>query len=104
VLAEIHRKATTDRHGDGTFQLIGTATGVIIGGQSVSRTPTRGEVADTSGQLGFPRSGLIPKHGDRVLCNGMWFEISGPAMWNWDHAITGTNLGYAWVKAESVIN
>ena len=110
--ASVYRAPHRDRHGDAVddegnptgLEFIGTATGVIIGGQNWHSRNTRGEIADTTGQIGFPRSGLIPQHGDRVLVQGVMYSVVGKPQWDHDHPWTGTDLGYAWVKVDATIN
>lgn len=107
MIAAIFRPVARDRHGDpvedgqpASVALVGTATDVIIGGQHWQSVKTRGEVASTDGYIGFPRNGLMPTQGDRLLIQGVRYQVVGKPEWDHEHPLTGSDLGYAWVRVE----
>lgn len=109
MIATIYRAPQRDRHGDpvdaegdaAEHALVGTATGVIPGGAHWHREHTRGEVASTKGQIGFPRTGLIPEPGDRIMMAGVRYQVVGRPEWDYESPLTGSDFGYAWVGVEA---
>ena len=104
MLASIYRPLTVDRPGDSeSREFVGYAVGVIADPQS-ARANVRGEAADMRGRLGFPSSGTVPRHGDRVVAEGCVYEVIGHPLWEDESPLTGTGLGYAWLQVAGRTN
>lgn len=104
MIASIYRPTSIDRHGDPEGrEFIATAVGVIADVSSV-RASIRGEAADIRGRLGFPTSGAVPKHGDRIAADGAVYEVVGNPLWEGENPLTGTGLGYAWLQVAGRTN
>jgi hypothetical protein len=98
MLAAIYRPVNKDRHGDPEDrELIGYAVGVIVDLHS-TRADIRGEAADMRGRFGFPTSGTVPRHGDRIVAEESVYEVVGHPLWEDESPFTGTGLGYAWLQ------
>lgn len=118
--ADVFRAPARDRHGDPVdsngnpvsltdkdgLAYIGTATNVIIGGQSVQPargSDARGEWADTSGLIGLPRNGIKVQSGDRLVIDGIRYAVTGPRLWDAPHPTTGTNFPYYWINTTAAV-
>lgn len=103
MIASIYRASSVDRHGKQKREFIAHALGVIADVSS-SRANIRGEAADVSGRLGFPSSGQVPRHGDRIVSDGAVYEVIGNPLWEDESPLTGTGLGYAWFQVAGRTN
>lgn len=119
MIANVYRAPSRDANGDpvdsdGTVIRIGadgTLVGtldVIIGGQSVTSTNRRGDVASTDGQIGAPTDAAIRlEHGDTVVTeDGTRYKVTGPALWGRRHSLTGSTATarYRWHRVTALYN
>jgi hypothetical protein len=84
--------------------LIGTVTGVVVGGpapQPVARFPG---VVSTEGMIGIPyeqASGITVEQHDRLVIDDELFAITGPRQFTHTNTLTGTPPTHYWMEAES---
>lgn len=109
---DVFRAPKTDRHGDPVddagnpvkitdkegLAFLGTLTDIIMGGQSASKVLSRQESSDTSGMIGCRRDRTPKlKFGDRIVIDGIKYEVKSPPEWDHPHSFTGTNFNRYWV-------
>lgn len=83
---------------------LGTITGLVIGGPSWRPTNRRGEVVDTTGQVGIPAdSDVQPTHGDLLVIDGVKFKIHGLPQWA-SRGVVPTPPRYRWWTVTAVAN
>jgi hypothetical protein len=77
---------------------VGTVTGLVLGGPSWrSVNGARGDVVDTTGQVGVPVDQVNqPAHGDLLVIDGVRYSVKGPPSWTHDNTLTGTSRRYRW--------
>lgn len=81
--------------------LVGTITGIIVGGLSASPSMQRQETSDTTGQIGIPNKDPIKvKFGDRILIDGTVFRVTSRPLWTYSNQRTGTKPEFTWVQVE----
>lgn len=84
--------------------LVGTITGIIMGGQSVAPSRGRQESSDTTGQIGCPTTEAVHlQFGDRIDIAGVRYKVTSRAEWDYPSSLTGTDFGYAWFHVEATI-
>lgn len=121
---DVFRAPYRDRHGDPVdidgnpvdildkdgLAFIGTLTDIYMGAvtagsptvlsESTLGSPSRQESSDSTVTLGCPRH-VEPKlrYGDRIVIDGVKFEIKSNPKWDSEHPWTGTDFGRYWVDA-----
>ena len=67
----------------------------------------RGDFATAEGMIGFPRH----PHGP-ITCQkldivqteqGARYQLIGPRLFDYDNPLTGTNMGYYWMRAIAIV-
>jgi hypothetical protein len=98
----------------GTY--LGTINSVVFGEQSVqslriladpasgSVTDRAGAIASSEGLIGFPVTAeIVVQHGDIILSQGVYFALVGPRLFGEPNALTGTVMGWYWVRGEAIV-
>ena len=113
----VYRAPQRDRHGDPIdywanpvdmadpdgWAYVGTISGVIIGGQSVSPSRGRQESSDTTGQIGCRRTGSVKlQFGGRIDIDGQRYKVVSRPEWDYPHW-TGTSFPLYWVRVEATV-
>lgn len=100
---------TVDDHGN-TVRLgdagteIGTLRGLVIGGPPWSaRSGARGDIVDTTGQVGVPVGQLQPQHGDLLVIGSICYAVKGPPQWA-SRGLVSTPPRYRWWTATATAN
>lgn len=115
MIADVHRTPARNDNGDPVDSSgnvirpdatsIGTITGLIIGGQSVSPRRDRQEASDTSGQIGIPKANEIKvAFGDRLVIDGVTYKVTSRAEWDYVSDLSGYDFSHYWVHAEATVN
>lgn len=109
---DVYRAPKRDRHGDPVddagnpvkitdkegLAFLGTLDDIIMGGQSASKVLSRQESSDTSGMIGCRRDRTPKvKFGDRIVIDGIKYEVKSVPEWDHNHPWTGTNFNRYWV-------
>ena len=84
--------------------LIGTVTGVVMGGPSVQPTRNFPGVVDTTGQIGIPwaqESGIVVQQHDRLLIESTVYAVVSDRLWTGKNELTGSQPSYYWVEIRS---
>lgn len=84
--------------------LIGTVTGVVVGGASTQPVRHFPGVVSTEGQLGIPfeqNSGIVVQQHDRVLVGSTLYAVTSGRLWTHENTLTGTAPSHYWVDVES---
>jgi hypothetical protein len=91
----------TDKDGNA---FIGTINNIIVGGMSAVRTNDRAESSDTTGMLGILKT-ATPQvlMGDRIILDGVDYEVRSQPRWTHKHATTGTSFPRYWVDVTARI-
>ncbi|ULN33612.1 hypothetical protein [Mycolicibacterium smegmatis] len=84
--------------------LIGTVTGVVMGGPSVQPLARFPGTVSTEGQIGIPfeqASGIVVEQHDRLLIDGTLYAVTSGRLWTGQNVLTGTIPSYYWVETTS---
>jgi hypothetical protein len=115
VIGTVYRATARNAHGDAIDSdgnvtrldgdtLVGTVTGLVMGGQSVAVSRGRQESSDTSGQIGIPTTNTVHvQFGDRVDIDGVRYKVTSRPEWNYPSSLTGTSFGRYWLHVEATI-
>jgi hypothetical protein len=115
VIGTVYRAAARNAHGDPVDtkgnvtrldgdNLVGTVTGLVMGGQSVVQSGGRQESSDTSGQIGVPTASTVRiQFGDRVDIDGVRYQVTSRPEWDHASSLTGTTFGHYWVRVTATI-
>jgi hypothetical protein len=88
--------------GDGTN--VGTVSGLVIGGPSWQPSSRRGDVVDTTGQVGVPVNEAVqPRHGDLLVVDGTSYRVHGPPQWA-TRGLVATPPRYRWFTITAAAN
>ncbi|OBB57960.1 hypothetical protein A5757_19280 [Mycobacterium sp. 852013-51886_SCH5428379] len=113
----VYRAPARNAHGDpvdqdghpirvgGNGTNVGDIDGAILGGQSVERVSTRGDVVSTEGLIGVPVAAIALEIGDTLIAeDGTRLKVSGPALWGRPHSLTGAPARYRWHQVGALHN
>jgi hypothetical protein len=117
VNGTVYRAATRNAHGDAVDGngdvvrpvgnadvLVGTITGIIMGGQSVTPSRGRQESSDTTGQIGCPTTEPVTlQFGDRIDIRDVRYKVTSRPEWDYPNSLTGTLPTHYWVWVEATI-
>ena len=84
--------------------LIGTVTGVVMGGPSVQPVARFPGTVSTEGQLGIPweqESDIVVQQHDRLLTDSTVYAVVSDRLWTGENALTGYRPSYYWVEIRS---
>lgn len=84
--------------------LIGTVTGVVMGGPSVAPLARFPGTVSTEGQIGIPwvqDSGIIVQQHDRLLMDGTLYAVTSDRLWTGENVLTGTVPSHYWLEVVS---
>lgn len=117
MIGTLYRAAAHNEHGDSVDQdgnavrlgsdgtVVGTITGLVMGGPNWRPANARGDVVDTTGLVGVPASEVAqPTHGDLLVVDGVRFSVRGPAAWTHANTLTGTPPRYRWWTVTAAAN
>ena len=81
---------------------LGTISGIVFGGRSVSARDGREERSDTTGQIGCPRDGIKLQAGDRIVIDGIRYDVVGPRLWDYPSNLTGFVFPLYFIEVRAV--
>ncbi|MCW2625331.1 MAG: 32, Wildcat 32 [Mycobacterium sp.] len=105
--AQVHRPVRTwkgDIQGELNDYLIGTVTGVVMGGPSVQPLARFPGTVSTEGQVGIPfaqESGVVVQQHDRLLIDSTLYAVVSDHLWTQANTLTGTEPTHYWVAVAS---
>ncbi|MCV7373132.1 hypothetical protein H5P33_10455 [Mycolicibacterium arabiense] len=84
--------------------LIGTVTGVVMGGPSVQPVRNFPGTVSTEGQIGIPfdqESEVVVQQHDRLLIGSTLYAVVSDRLWTDVNVLTGSQPSYYWVEIRS---
>lgn len=105
--AQVYRPVRTwkgDIQGELDDYLIGTVTGVVMGGPSVQPLARFPGTVSTEGQIGIPwaqESGVIVAQHDRLLIDSTLYAVVSERLWVGENVLTGSASSYYWVEVQA---
>ncbi|TDZ41891.1 hypothetical protein CCUG63695_01852 [Mycobacteroides franklinii] len=98
--AQVYRPVRTwkgDIQGELDDYLIGTVSGVVMGGPSVAPLARFPGTVSTEGQIGIPwsqDSGVVVQQHDRLLIDSTLYAVVSDRLWTHESVLTGTVPSY----------